>query len=423
LTDHYDINDIDSLRSHLVYLTWKYNTSNLYIPSIIEGVNDYSNKCYLSAGKSRYIINAVDKLTGPSIGTTSSTKIHLSFDMSKDWPPTEIEWNFERTPESISFSGKDVRIYTDFQFTVNGISTNCITVNGEAASGINFEDYIGDLRKVNSILLTPFNAASTGSYKAYKLTFENTDIYEYANELDVIQNKLLTQMAEFEAGADNKYLAKDTKFSWSDIGDTPEIPEFSFKDDTVVIKKGDSSFTLPTNIQTAIQSEVNLSLKSQDFITKDTLTMMGGLNSSNPGLSYDDTETVVQLLNKQSEGYVITDFCNIIVKYLDGNVEVAPEKYLQWPIKGNVIRGVYHPAKSNGTLSMSVAVVAKSEISINEIDVNVTKITIDGRDPMFGLGCSYGNTKTVPWEVKLENSDYNFKTSISGYLTLTYEAL
>ena len=193
--------------------------------------------------------------------------------------------------------------------------------------------------------------------------------------------------------------------------------------DNIIIKSGDNSFTLPTNINSRIQSQIESTLSGKDFVTKGTLTMMGGFN---PGTNSDNVEPTIQILSQQSEGYTITDFCNIKVRYLDGNEEVPIEKYLQWPVKGNVIRGVYHPSTSNGTLSMMVGVTAFTEVKINEIDATIENITIDGRDPLFGLGCAYDSTKTLPWEVKLVGNKSseseavkNFKTTVSGYITLT----
>ena len=162
--------------------------------------------------------------------------------------------------------------------------------------------------------------------------------------------------------------------------------------------------------------------------------MMGGFNSgTNSGTNSNDIEPMLQLLTKQSQEYVITDFCNFIVQYLENGEPVAKSKYLSWPVKGNVIRGVYHPSEPSGALSMIVGTSIKSEkvtITIKnesntdqQIEVSIKSVKIDGRDLMFSLGCSYGESKTVPWEVKLENSTYNFKTTISGYLTITYEAL
>lgn len=412
LPDTYSLNILTD-STHLVYLTWNVRDTDRDIPTIAPG---QGNKNFLQAGKPKYIINTTEL---PSISHgTGSTKIHLTFDMGNDWPPTQIEWNFGRTPETISFTNGKVKIYTDFKINTEDNADNVIIVQN-GVSGISFVHYAGELNQMTSILLTPYDAASTPDYKAYKLTFENAGAFTYTDEITGIENKLLVQLSELRAEIATDYMPKGS-INWGDIKDAPTIPALIMDNDNIIIKSGDNSFTLPTNINSRIQSQIESTLSGKDFVTKGTLTMMGGFNpGTNSGTNSNDTEPVVQLLNKQSEGYVITDFCNIIVKYLDGNAEVEREKYLQWPIKGNVIRGVYHPAESNGTLSMSVAVVAKSEISINGIDVNVAKITIDGRDPMFGLGCSYGDTKTVPWEVKLEG-DKNFKTTVSGYVTLTY---
>lgn len=402
--------------THSVYLTWDVRDTDRDIPTIAPSPG---NKNFLQAGKPKYIINTTE-LFGASHGT-GATRIHLTFDMSKDWSPTQIEWNFGKTPSTISFTtganGK-AKIYTDFKINTDGVTDNFLIVSN-GVSGIDFSNSTGELNKITSILLTPYDAASTSGCKAYKLTFESASAFSSMDELTGIEDKFLVQISELRDEIANDFLPK-SQFKWSNMSDAPTIPELVVDNDNITIKSGNNSFTLPTNINSRIQTQIDATLSGKDFVTKDTLTMMGGFNpGTNSGLSSDDTEPVVQLLNKQSEGYVITDFCNIIVKYLDGNAEVGLEKYLQWPIKGNVIRGVYHPAESNGTLSMSVSVVAKSEISINGIEVNVAKITIDGRDPMFGLGCSYGGTKTVPWEVKLEG-DKNFKTTVSGYVTLTY---
>lgn len=422
LLNTHDLNVMDDIAAYLVYLTWNYLDTDRDIPTITDSQGE---KKFLQAGKPKYIINTTDVKGNRPIHLVS-TDIHLSFDMSRDWPPTQIEWNFGRTPKTISFANGKVKIYTDFRINTNGVTDNFITVQN-GVSGIDFTNYIGELNGITSILLTPYDAASTPDYKAYKLTLENTVAFNYMEDLTGIENKLLEKISELEAEIANNYLGKDAKFSWSDIKDAPEIPEFSFNGDTVTLKTGNSSFTLPTNIQTAIQNEVNLSLKSQDFVTKDTLTMMGIVDLSNSGTNSDNTEPAIQLMNKQAEGYVITDFCGIFVRYLVGNTDVPREQYLQWPIKGNVIRGVYHPSTPDGTLSMMVDVTAATEVTINGIPVNVTKIKIDGRDPIFGLSCSYGDTKTLPWEVKLEGDSSsddvgvrNFKTTISGYVTLTY---
>ena len=486
LPDNYNLNNLTA-GTHSVYLTWNIQDTDRDIPTIAPGSG---NKNFLQAGKPKYIINTTD-LQGPSVNM-SSTRIHLTFDMSKDWPPTQIEWNFGRTPETISFANGKVKIYTDFRINTDEIVDNYIIVE-KGVSGIDFANYIGGLDQVTNILLTPYSAADTPDYKAYKLTFENASAFSFTDEITGVENKLMAQLADFQIKIQNEYVTRGTKFSWGDIegapeipvmamdndnitirsgnnsfvfptninnriqnqidstlsskdyvtrgtkfswGDiegAPEIPEFDFDGDTVTLKAGTSSFTLPANINSKIQTQIEATLSDKDYITKGTLTMMGGFNS---GTNSGNTEPTIQILNKQSEGYVITDFCSFLVRYLDGNQEVERHKYLQWPIKGNVIRGVYHPSEPAGTLSMMIDVnILSTTLSITvgndqQISVTVEEIKIDDRNTNYGLGCSYGTTKTVPWEVKLVGdktsqleSMKNFKTSISGYLTITYEAL
>lgn len=506
LPNSYNINNPQDSSVFFVYLTWNVRDTDKDIPTIA----DYKGeKEFLQAGKPKYIINTTSLRGGASTGSTASTRIHLTFDMSKDWPPTQIEWNFRRTPETISFANGQVKIYTDFRINTNGDTDNCIIVQ-TGVSGIDFTNYTGDLNQITSILLTPYDAASTPEYKAYKLTFEDANAFSYMEELTGVENKLKDQMIEIQAQIANEYLpktqfnwtnmsekpeipvmsmdndnitiqsgnnsfvfptninnkiqsqieatlsdknfvTKGTKFSWNDIEGAPEIPEFDVNGDTVtlkagkssvtlpanskiptlkmendniIIQSGDDSFILPTNLNSKIQTQIEATLSDKDFVTKGTLTMMGGFN---PGTNSDNVEPTIQILSQQSEGYTITDFCNITVRYLDGNKEVPIEKYLQWPVKGNVIRGVYHPSTSEGTLSMMVDVTAFTVVTINGVTATVESITIDGRDPLFGLGCAYGSTKTLPWEAKLvgdksseSEAVRNFKTTVSGYVTLTY---
>ena len=128
----------------------------------------------------------------------------------------------------------------------------------------------------------------------------------------------------------------------------------------------------------------------------------------------------IEIIPNINNEYSITDFCNIIVRYLDGNVEVPSEEYLQWPIKGDVIRGVYHPSESNGDLSMVVGFELKDLIIEGIGNLDIVSFTIDGTNLEYrGLTCRYGEINTFKWEVKLEGNR-NFKTTISGYVTLTY---
>lgn len=208
--------------------------------------------------------------------------------------------------------------------------------------------------------------------------------------------------------------------SYNNLTDKPTIPTINGTE----ITYGSNKIIIPTKVSqlTDAGDYSKFSGNYADLTGKPTIPTIDGNT-----ITYGSSSMTVVTPADLNEGYILTDFCDPLVRYLEGNSEVPREKYLQWPIKGNVIRGVYHPDEPSETLSMQVSINPKSNITINGITVNVSQITIDGKSSIYGADCSYGDTKTLKWVAKLvgdstsiDEAVKNFKTTVSGYLTLTY---